>query len=156
MAGEPFCLVEAACLQPISLPPSAVGAVLSCTGHGIGGTAPLPGATRMLSGEALKPPSPCHLRAVRSGADWRVSWVRRSHRSRVWIDMVGHVPDPFPELYRLTVTGPEAGVSLETASPDVTLDPSQIPAEAGRVVTLSVAAVGAQAVSHPATLTLII
>jgi putative tail protein len=154
--GETFCLVDPGCLQPVVLAPSAVGAELRCTAHGIGDSAPLPGATRVLSGETLRPPSPCHLNAVRSGGDWRVSWVRRSHRSRAWIDLVGDVPDSFPGLYRVTLAGPSASLSLETSNPDIMLTASQMPAEAGQAVVLSVATVGPLALSHRATLTLTI
>jgi hypothetical protein len=156
VVGETFCMIDMACLQPIALAASAIGADLRCTAHGIGDSAPLPQSTRMLNGEALRPPSPCHLRAVQSGGGWRVNWVRRSHRSRAWIDQVGDVADAFPELYRLTIAGPGGSFSIETESPEMMLEPSQIPAETGQPVILSVATVGPMAVSHPATLDLII
>ena len=145
-------MIDIACVQPVALAGSAIGAELRCTAHGIGDSAPLAQWTRVLSGEALRPPSPCHPRALQSGGEWRVSWVRRSHQSRACIYLVGDTPRSFPELYRLTITGPGGSVSIEPASPEVMLAPSEIRAQAGQAVILPVATVGPLALSHPSTL----
>ena len=83
-------------------------------------------------------------------------WVRRSHRHWAWADGIGDGADAFPELYRLTVTGPDGQIVIETAGRSVVLGQSQIPAQAGQPITVSVEAIGPAALSHPATSSLIL
>ena len=98
----------------------------------------------------MRPPPPCHLKAIRSGADILVQWVRRSHRQWAWVDSVGDGEDGFPERYRLTVEGPGGEAVVETSNRSVLLGVSQIPGQAGQSITLSVVTLGPAALSRAA------
>jgi hypothetical protein len=123
--------------------------MLVATAHGVGDVAPLPEASRVVSGEAMRPPAPCHLKAVRTGGDIQVQWIRRSHRHWAWSDGVGDGADAFPELYRVMATGPGGETVVETAGRSILLGPAQIPGVAGQSIGLAVSTVGPAALSHP-------
>lgn len=146
--GDLFCMIDPNSLRSVPLAAGAIGAALTAIAQGIGDVAPLPRASWQLSGEAMRPPAPCHFRATRAGADLLVQWVRRSHRLWAWADGIGDGADAFPELYRLTVTGPAGETVVETANRSLLLGPSQIPGQAGQTIGLSVRTVGPSALSH--------
>ena len=154
-AGEPFCLINQG-IQPVEAPAGAVGTSLIAVAHGIGDVAPLPEARRLLTGEAMRPPSPSHLKLRREGGGIAAQWTRRSHRGWDWIDEVGVPDDPFTELYRVKIAGPGGEVGFETATPGLVCDLTDLPAVEGEEILLTVATVGPRAVSHgiSATLTL--
>jgi hypothetical protein len=143
-------------MQMVELPVSSVVAVMTATAHGIGDIAPLPSATRTISGESLRPPSPCHLRASQAGSSVQLSWTRRSHRGWSWIDGTGVADDPFAERYRLTVTGPAGELITETETAAASFDVAELPAGAGHEITFAVATVGPVALSHPASVSFIL
>lgn len=148
--GEIFCIIDPSRLRSAPLSAGAIGAVITAVAHGVGDVAPLPQAGRSISGEAMRPPAPCYLKAVRSGSDIAVQWVRRSHRHWAWVSGIGDGADGFPELYRLTAHGPAGQTVVETSSRSLVLGPAQIPAVGGQTVSLSVATVGPSALSHVA------
>jgi hypothetical protein len=154
--GEGFCLIDQSAARPIELPPSAAGATLTATAHGIGDVAPLPVVGRLVTGECLRPPSPCHLRLWRDGTSLRAEWVRRSNRGWAWTDGVGVADDPFPEFYRLTVTGPVGQLVAESGTASASFTVAELPAGAGDSIALAVAMVGPMALSREATATIII
>ena len=154
--GELFCMIDPSRLVGAPLSPAAAGAVLTAVAHGIGDVAPLPQASRTVSGEAMRPPAPCHLKAFRTGAGIEVQWVRRSHRNWAWADGVGDASDGFAELYRMTLKGPGGEVVIDTADRSLLVEPSQIPGQAGQSVGISVATVGPAALSHAALVALIL
>lgn len=154
LPGEPFCLIDPLTMVPINLGSEAVGGNLKAVTHGLADVAPLPEARRMISGEAMRPPSPCHFKAMRSGGGVTLSWVRRSFRNWAWADAIGDSVDGFPELYRLTIQGPAQQATFETAGRSITLGPAQIPAEPGQLIAASVVTVGPAALSRSATITL--
>jgi hypothetical protein len=154
--GDVFCMLDLSAVRSVELSASAVGAVMRSTAHGIGDVAPLPIAERQLTGESLRPPSPCHLKLWREGMDLCVEWVRRSHRGWTWIDGVGVAEDPFPELYLLTVTGPGGHVMIESATTSASFSAAQLPAVPGQQVKLSDAMVGPMALSREASATIIL
>ena len=96
----------------------------------------------------MRPPAPCHLRAVKAGADILVQWIRRSHRHWAWLDGMADGADGFPEQYRLTAEGPGGQTVVETASRSQVLGPPQVPGDAGQTIRLSVATVGPSALSQ--------
>ena len=154
--GDVFCLIDRTAIRSVELAGSATGAILNVVAHGIGDAAPLPQAVRQISGEAMRPPSACHLKLVRTSSGVTASWVRRSHRQWAWVDAVGDTVDDFPELYRLTVQGPSGQAVLETTSPLVTLNLPQLPGAIGEPVSFNVVTVGPVALSRPATATIIL
>lgn len=152
--GDVFCMTDRGRLGSVPLTASSVGAVLTATAHGIGDVAPLPQASRTITGEAMRPPAPCHLRATGAGADVFVQWVRRSHRHWAWVDGIGDGADSFPELYRVIVEGPGGETVSETSDRSLMLGPAQIPGESGQAISLSVATVGPAALSRTASVTI--
>ncbi|MCL6699595.1 phage tail protein [Sphingomonas sp. NSE70-1] len=147
--GERFCLIDSTALAAIDLPSGTAGAVLRAVAHGIGDVAPLPEAQRMVSGEAIRPPSVCHLRARRDGESVRISWVRRSHQGWSWNDGVGVPADPFSEHYLVNIIGPEGELSLESDRPEVILNASALHADAGQPIEIEIRTVGPMALSRP-------
>lgn len=124
--------------------------------HAIGDTAPLPVAVRFVAGESLRPPSPCHLRLWRDCTSLHAEWVRRSHRGWAWIDGVGVADDPFPEFYRLTVTGPAGQADVESTATNASLVVSELPAISGDSISVSVAMAGPMALSRAVSATVIL
>lgn len=153
--GEPFCLVDQG-TQSIEVPIGAAGAALTAVAHGIGDAAPLPQAQRLLTGEAMRPPSPCHLKLWRGGSGIGAQWVRRSHRGWDWLDEVGVPDDPFAELYRVSIEGPAGQVAFETGTPSFSRELADLPASSGEAILLTIATVGPRAISHGISATLTI
>ena len=154
-AGEPFCLIDQGIL-PMELGAGALGASMTAVAHGVGDTAPLPQAGRFLTGEAMRPPSPCHLRLRRETSAISAEWTRRSHRGWAWLDEVGVPDDPFAELYRVSIAGPSGEVSIEVPAPGFECALADLRAASGDLIQVTVATVGPRAISHgiSATLTL--
>ena len=154
--GDQFCVIDPNRLRAIQMSAGSIGALLTAVAHGIGDAVPLPEVNRRVTGEAMRPPAPCHLVAGKSGANLVVNWERRSHRHWAWADGIGDGVDPFPELYRLSAAGEGGETVIETPGRSVVLGPSQIPAPTGQPITLSVVTIGPAALSHPATSSLIV
>lgn len=154
--GEAFCLIDPAAVRSVEIPASAAGALLTATAHGVSDVAPLPIAERLVSGECLRPPSPCHLKLLREGTALHFQWTRRSHRGWSWADGVGDADDPFAELYRLTIAGPAGQVAAETATTNMSFNINELPAQSGQTVRLGVVTVGSMAPSREASTTFIL
>jgi len=149
--GEAFCLIDWMAVRSIDLAPDGTGAALVATAKGVGDAAPLPTVQRVLTGEALRPPSPCHLQLWRESNELKAQWTRRSYRGWAWADGVEVPDDPFPERYRVRVDGPAAQVEIDTTAPSVSFDIGALPALPGQAVTMSVAMIGPMALSRPTT-----
>jgi hypothetical protein len=156
VVGEGFWLTDPGVAVAIELSPSAVGSTLTATAHGIGDVAPLPVAERLVSGEAMRPLAPCHVRLWRDGATVHASWVRRSHRGWAWNDGVEVGEDPFPEIYRLTLAGSGGQAVSQTSAASASFGIEQVPAQAGQQLSLSIERVGPMALSRPATTSIIL
>lgn len=126
----------------------SVGAFLKCRSFGIGDVAPQPEAQRLITGEAMRPPPPCHLRSAREGNSLRANWVRRTHRGWAWTDGVDAGPDAFPERYRVKMIGSRGMIEAETAMPTVTVELATIPADVGETIRIEVAMIGPMALSR--------
>lgn len=154
--GDAFCMIDQS-LRPVDSGGGSMGSLLTAISHGIGDAAPLPRAQRFVTGEALRPPSPCHLTMWRDGSGGiGAEWIRRSHRGWTWLDEVGVPPDPFAELYRVTISGPAGSIQIETDVPKLLCAAAELPAESGQLIRLAVVTVGPKAVSHEASATFII
>jgi hypothetical protein len=154
--GERFSMIDLAAMAMVELPSSATGSTLAATAHGIGDFAPLPATSRLVSGESLRPPAPCHLTLFRDGPVLRAEWTRRSHRGWAWADGLGVGDDPFPELYRVTLIGSAGQLSLDSATASAAFDIVELPAEPGEPIDLAVSMVGPAALSHAATAAIIL
>ena len=151
-AGEPFCPIGPA-VQAVEAP---AGSTLTAIAHGVGDSAPLPEVQRVVTGEAMRPPSPCHLKLWRDGSGISAQWVRRSHRGWDWLDEVGVPDDAFAELYRVTIQGPHGHVTFEVTTTSFHRALAELPAISGEMIELTVATVGPLASSHGCTATLVI
>lgn len=148
--GEPFLLIEPSTVRSLDLPASAVRALVQCTSHGVGDVAPLPQIHRTVTGEAMRPPSPCHLTIRLFGQQLQLKWVWRSHLSWEWTNGLEVPADDFPERYRLRLTGPGGQLVADCTRPDASFDIDQIPAESGETIRAFVATFGPSAVSREA------
>lgn len=85
-AGEAFLLLDANSLFPLDDTSKPIGRSITAAALGIGDSTP-PTASCTVSGTAILPPSPVHLRFEGStAAGFRISWVRRSRMGWAWID----------------------------------------------------------------------
>lgn len=147
--GERFCLFDPAALVTIDLPASSAGATFTAIAHGIADSAPLPMAERPIGGEAMRPPTVCHLKAWREGMSLCLTWVRRTHRGFVWNDGVAVPSDSFPERYRVTIFGPAGQLQAETEIESAIIDVATLPAAAGQEIEVQVQQVGPMALGRP-------
>ncbi len=154
--GERFCLLNSAALAAVQLSPAATGASLKAVSHGIADVAPKPEVRRIVGGEAMRPPSVCHLRAQREGQSIRLSWVRRSLAGWSWTDGVGVPADHLPERYQVNMAGSGGELSLETDRPEAILDTEALPGDPGETLDIQVKTVGPMALSRPRSLSLTI
>lgn len=103
--GDRFVLIEAESLAAIDPPLGALGSEARVLATGLGdpeGTL----ATGEVSGEAMRPPSPVHLRATRlANGDLAIRWVRRSRDGWVWLSGRDSPLGEETEAYRLTLAG---------------------------------------------------
>lgn len=151
--GEPFVLIEAESLAAIEVPPGALGATARVLATGLGDPDGVL-ATREVSGEALRPPSPVHLRALRrTNGDLALSWVRRSRSGWIWLSGTDTALGEESEAYRLTLSGAGSGRSLILSSPDYLYTATEQAADglAGPVA-VEVVQLGTSAPSRPASL----
>ncbi len=153
--GETFCMINSSRMRPIEIPANAAGTTLAAVAHGIADAVPLPKVDRMLTGEALRPPSPCHLRLRRGGAEIVAEWTRRSPLGWEWLDEVGVPEDAFLERYRVAIDGPAGRLLIDTVEPSVSLDMGELPGGAGETIKVSIAAIGPKAVSREISTTFI-
>jgi len=150
-AGETFVLLDPLRLQRLPLGISAVGSEVTVVPLGLADSNVAPVA-HVVSGEALKPPSPVHLVAnFDSGGDLNCSWCRRSRLGWAWIDDVDAPLDCSSELYRVQLQGRASSIELETDMTAATFAASDI-AALGSGLILSVTQVGDLGASRPASI----
>ena len=131
------------------------GALLRLSAIGIGDVEPVEAAL-VIRGEALKPPSPVHVRLVPDGAGgWRIGWTRRSRDGWRW-SSGGDVPlGEESERYELRVLrGAEVKRRAETAEPVWLYDAAMVSddmAGAGAAdCILEIRQIGSRAMGRPA------
>lgn len=147
---ERFTLLSANALQPVELPMEALGSTVGVRARGLAddNASPISVAVR---GEALRSPSPVHLRAVRtSTGDIHVTWIRRSRVGWSWLDGTDVALGESQESYRVRVEGVAGSMVVDTIVPDALIASAQLAALGSGPLTLSVMQVGDYAESHPA------
>jgi hypothetical protein len=152
-ADEPFALISASTLRAIGVPDALLGTQVTVTAHAVGdgdGTS----IASIASGEALRPPSPAHLRATISSGALEIVWVRRSRLGYAWVDSVDAPLGETAERYRIRVERASARIELETSEPAATIDAVQLGTLGSGAAEISVVTVGDRAISRAATLTI--
>ncbi|HEY0043756.1 MAG TPA: phage tail protein [Allosphingosinicella sp.] len=105
-AGERFVLIEPESLAALEVPAAAIGGEARLLATGLGDGEAGAEASAMVTGEALRPPSPVHLRAERgAGGDVLLSWVRRSRGGWNWPSGADTPLAEERERYRVTIAG---------------------------------------------------
>jgi hypothetical protein len=116
--GEPFALIRSEDMLPLAIPAGALGieaqVVAAGIGDGLGGVS----ATKLVTGETLRPPSPVHVRAVaEANGDVALTWVRRSRVGWSWTSGSDTPLGEERERYRVTVTDGALSRIVETSTP---------------------------------------
>jgi hypothetical protein len=153
--GDPFVLLNPARLLTLPLTRAQVGARVRVTPLGLGddGTAFV---EHLVTGEAMRQPSPVHLRAsFDTFGNLNCTWVRRSCLGWDWLDGVDAPLGSAVELYRATLMSSSAKVQVETPSPAAQFTATQIGQLGSGNLQLVVEQVGDFAVSRPASLSII-
>jgi hypothetical protein len=151
--GEPFLLIDADTLATIEAPAALIGSEARLLATGLGDGQQGVEARRLITGEALRPPSPVHLRAERDGdGALEISWVRRSRIGWRWLDGADTGLGEESEQYRLTLTGQAGGGRTVTLTATTFRYDGSMQSTDGVVgpVTVSVVQLGSLATSRPA------
>ncbi|HEY0147572.1 MAG TPA: phage tail protein [Allosphingosinicella sp.] len=152
-AGESFVMLSPETLTAIDVPFGAAGeAQLVATGLGDGPEGAV--ASLRVTGEALRPPCPVHLRAERAAnGDLRLFWVRRSRAGWTWVSGADTPLAEEREAYRLTLTGAWGTRTAETAEAAFTYAANvQALDGAAGALAVEVVQLGTHAPSRPARL----
>jgi hypothetical protein len=117
-SGERFVLLNRASLKPLGAAVSAIGSLVHVEAAGVGDAVPAVAEAR-LTGRALRPPAPVHLRALRLGdGTLRIVWTRRSRLGWSWLDGTDVPLGEEAERYRLTISAAGRVLrTVETAEP---------------------------------------
>jgi hypothetical protein len=158
-ADEPFMMIDADRL--VAVPASAIlpGATLRMMAIGLGDVVPAEAALAM-TGEALIPLAPVHVRVMADGeGGWTIGWVRRSRGGWRWSDGVDVPLGEESERYAIAVSA--GGVVVRTAETDVSqwrYDAAMAAAEGvvggGGVLSVSIRQMGSFAPGRTATVVL--
>jgi hypothetical protein len=100
--AERFVLLDPARMLPVDFALDSLGRSGVARPAG-GGDAAVTDTGFTITGNAVRPLSPVHLRARRDGGDIVVSWVRRSRTGFAWIDFVDAPIGEDREAYRIDV-----------------------------------------------------
>lgn len=117
-AGEPFALLAPEAVLALPVPPSAVGAFLVAIAAGIGDPVAGTRAELTVTGEALRPPSPVHLRdRFEANGDLVLEWVRRSRAGWDWMNAADAPLAEENESYVVSVSGGAVSRRFAIAEP---------------------------------------
>ncbi|VVT21649.1 conserved hypothetical protein [Sphingomonas sp. EC-HK361] len=144
-SGAAFTVIDAGSAVAISLA-AQPGQIVQVMAAGVGDAAPVV-VTHMMTGAAILPPAPVHLRASR-GDDGgvRASWVRRARSGGRWIDGTDVPLCEDREAYLLSVEGQDA--VREIAEPAAMLAVGEAPGTPAGIILRQV---GSRGVSRAAT-----
>lgn len=152
--GDGFLLLEPQSLERIRISGAQTGAMVKATPRGIADSAALP-LRLVVAGEALRPPSPVHLRArLDAGGNLHCSWCRRSRQGWAWLDAVDAPLGAARELYRLRLEGGGSAIEAQTVAPAATFSAAEVAKLGAGPIGLSVVQVGDLGVSRPATVSI--
>jgi hypothetical protein len=151
--GEPFVLIEAGSLAVVEAPLGSIGGEARLLAQGMGDPEGVL-AVRTVAGEAIRPPSPVHLRAERlANGDLALAWVRRSRAGWVWLSGSDTPLGEESESYRLTLAGEGFARSVTVAAPAYLYGAAEQAADGlAGALTVEVVQLGTSAPSRPASL----
>ncbi|MGK2909653.1 MAG: phage tail protein, partial [Sphingobium sp.] len=154
VAGEDFLLLDAERLAAVPEVSAPMGAACKVLAIGIGDAVPAE-AERVVTGEALLPLSPVHLRGASDGAGGLdVRWVRRSRPGWAWSDGVDAPLGEEAERYRVQIVAGDAVLrSVEVSVPHWSYDAAMRAADAGATA-VSVRQIGTHGLGRAALLSL--
>jgi hypothetical protein len=149
--GDPFVLIRGDSLARIEAGPAAVGAqalVLPAAPE----DADAEPVAKLLTGEALRPPAPVHLRVeTQANGDKKIRWVRRSRMGWNWLSGVDTPLGEEVEAYRVVLSGTGFDRVAELSAPTFTYSAAEQAQDgSGGPLTLEVAQVGTGGLSRPA------
>ena len=153
--GETFVLISPGALREVVLPPFAIGTSVSIRARGLADHEAEP-VVRVVTGEAMRPPSPVDLQAAVAG-DGGVSatWVRRSRLGWMWPEGSELPLGESAEKYRVSLQGSAGTMTFEALEPQIAIPADALTGMTG-TVTVSVVQVGDFAESRPATASLVL
>ena len=161
MAGheddEPFLLIEEDRLvEPFQAQGGGeIGSLLRLAAIGIGDAEPVE-VERGVSGEAITPLAPVHVRAVSDGAGgWTLSWARRSRNGWRWTSGSDVQLGEESERYDVRLLDGDTLVRrVETSASVWTYDAAMIAVDGATELTVEIRQIGTLALGRPARLTL--
>jgi hypothetical protein len=151
--GEAFALIERDSIASIEPPAGSIGSEVRLLASGLGdgdGTM----AMRTCSGEALRPPSPVHLRAARlPGGDLAINWVRRSRNGWDWLSGSDTPLGEEREAYRLELRAAQLARDVHVGVPQwVYSREEQVADGAWGMLRIDVSQIGTKLPSRPSTI----
>ena len=151
--GESFVLIEAGSLAAVDAPLGSLGGEARLLAQGLGDPEGVP-AVRPVTGEAMRPPPPVHLRALRlANGDLALSWVRRSRSGWVWLSGIDTPLGEESESYRLTLAGAGFIRSVTVSTPAYLYGAAEQAADGlSGPLAVEVVQLGTSAPSRPASL----
>jgi hypothetical protein len=148
---DDFVLLDSATLLPVEVPVTAVGGEMRVSATGLGDALEGVGASRPVSGEALRPPSPVHLRASTTSGGVEIGWTRRSRTGWAWTDGSGASLAEEAERYELVISGAAFRRAIAVATPGYLYSQAEQAADAASgPVVIEVVQLGTRARSRPA------
>ena len=154
--GARFVLIEQQSLAVIEPPVEALGGEARIIAQGLGDSEEGVSASAIIAGEAMRPPSPVHLAAVRApNGDVDITWVRRSRSGWSWLDGSDTPIGEESERYRVSLACASGERVATVAVPQFLYSVAQ-QVEDGFTGSLEIAVtqLGTAAASRPALLTI--
>lgn len=143
VAGEPFCLIEPASVQSVTMPSWSIGAEIDVASADAR-------ASITFAGESLRPPTPVNLSAIlQPNADLLLNWTRRSRMGFAWIDGVDAPLGELREQYQVDVTGSAGTMEFIVEQPSLTISSADLASLGGGPATIEVRQIGDLAASRP-------
>lgn len=148
VTGEKFVMIDAASLQEIVLPASAIGTTVSIKARGLADDLAAP-IQQLVTGENLRPPSPVDLQAqLAADGSLMISWTRRSRLGWSWPAGSEAPIGENSERYRVVIESSAGTLSFESTVPNLTVAAQALAGITGDI-TISVVQVGDYAASRP-------
>lgn len=149
-ANEPFLLLDSDTMVPLDIPPGTQSVEVAANGV----ADPVDVHARcVVTGNALRPLSPVHLRSERrAGGGIRISWIRRSREGWRWLDLVDVPLGEEAERYRVRIETLSGPVEYAVDVPELVLSAEIVDEAMGQgaaAIAVSIVQIGRFAASRP-------